>query len=237
MIRIITVTAIILCCHLLSAADLPRSPIDLKSIPRTIKVEPACKSDSPRYCLAVFGDQAAHRVWLVHDGDQLFVDRNGDGELIEPAVPLNEAKYFDIGQPGFPDIGERYTYFRVEPKTDGTYRIRVKVKDRGLQYVGAMASTRPKFGDTPASAPIVHFDGRMTLGRYGDRETLPREIGGLSYRRTSLKLMVGTPGLGKGTFAAYHCKCRRDKTMVGKIEYPTGGNTPTIIGVDYQMHG
>src|SRR5262249_35481831 len=38
---------------------------------------------SPRYALLVFGPEARDRVWLVHDGDTLYVDRNGNGDLTE----------------------------------------------------------------------------------------------------------------------------------------------------------
>jgi hypothetical protein len=33
------------------------------------------------YCLLVFGPEAKTRVWLVVDGDTLYVDRNGNGDL------------------------------------------------------------------------------------------------------------------------------------------------------------
>jgi len=31
----------------------------------------------------VFGPQRKHRVWLVLDGDMLYVDKNGNGDLTE----------------------------------------------------------------------------------------------------------------------------------------------------------
>jgi hypothetical protein len=37
----------------------------------------------PRYCLLVFGPGAKTRVWLVLDGDVLYADRNGDGDLTQ----------------------------------------------------------------------------------------------------------------------------------------------------------
>jgi RNA polymerase sigma factor (sigma-70 family) len=49
---------------------------------RTIKKEPAYQGQ-PKYCLLVFGPQAKDRVWLVLDGDTLYVDRNGNGDLTE----------------------------------------------------------------------------------------------------------------------------------------------------------
>src|SRR5438876_4940788 len=55
---------------------------DLDKIERRIAREPAYKT-KPRYCLLVFGPQAKSRVWLVQDGDTLYVDRNGNGDLTE----------------------------------------------------------------------------------------------------------------------------------------------------------
>jgi hypothetical protein len=58
-------------------------PIDLTKVERAIRKEPPYKTKSPRYCLLVFGPKADYRVWLVLDGDTLFVDRNGNGDLTE----------------------------------------------------------------------------------------------------------------------------------------------------------
>jgi hypothetical protein len=55
---------------------------DLTEVDRAIKREPAYQS-KPKYCLLVFGPQARHRVWLVVDGDMLYVDKNGNGDLTE----------------------------------------------------------------------------------------------------------------------------------------------------------
>lgn len=58
--------------------------MDLKKIDRVITREPAYQAKSPAYCMLVFGPDAKTRVWLVHDGDRLYVDRNGNGDLTEP---------------------------------------------------------------------------------------------------------------------------------------------------------
>jgi hypothetical protein len=56
---------------------------DLTQIERKILKEPAYQS-KPKYCLLVFGPEAKTRVWLVIDGDTLYIDRNGTGDLTEP---------------------------------------------------------------------------------------------------------------------------------------------------------
>jgi len=56
--------------------------VDLGKVDRTIKKEPAYKT-RPAYCLLAFGPDAKDRVWLVLDGDVLYVDRNGNGDLTD----------------------------------------------------------------------------------------------------------------------------------------------------------
>ena len=68
-------TALLVCVTAAGAADLSR-------VDRSLRKEPAYQSQ-PKYCLLVFGKEARHRVWLVLDGDALYVDRNGDGDLTE----------------------------------------------------------------------------------------------------------------------------------------------------------
>ncbi|HEV3142290.1 MAG TPA: hypothetical protein VGZ47_00230 [Gemmataceae bacterium] len=55
---------------------------DLAQIERKLVKEPVYQS-KPKYCLLVFGPEAKTRVWLVMDGDTLYVDRNGNGDLTE----------------------------------------------------------------------------------------------------------------------------------------------------------
>ena len=54
---------------------------DFGNFARTLHKEPVYHSKSPRYALLTFGPEAKDRVWLVHDGDLLYVDRNGSADL------------------------------------------------------------------------------------------------------------------------------------------------------------
>jgi hypothetical protein len=56
---------------------------DLSKIDRRIAKEPVYKSKSVKYCLLAFGQEPKTRVWLVHDFDTLYADRNGNGDLTE----------------------------------------------------------------------------------------------------------------------------------------------------------
>jgi hypothetical protein len=68
------------------------SAADLSKIDRTIAKEPPYQTKEVRYCLLVFGADARTRVWLVQDGETLYVDRNGNGDLTEPGerFPLKQ---------------------------------------------------------------------------------------------------------------------------------------------------
>jgi len=76
-------------CFLVALASLgllaaSAGAVDLSTIDRSIRKEPVYQSKDPQYCLLVFGPEAKARVWLVLDGDVLYVDRNGNGDLTEP---------------------------------------------------------------------------------------------------------------------------------------------------------
>jgi hypothetical protein len=66
-------------CLLLAACG-PAVAADLAKVDRSIAKEPSY-AGKPKYCLLVFGADAKHKVWLAQDGDALYVDRDGDGDL------------------------------------------------------------------------------------------------------------------------------------------------------------
>jgi len=214
------------------------TPVDLSRISRRIEVHPPCRTEAPTYCLIVFGLKAAHRVWVVRDGDRLFVDRNGDGRMTEPPSAMGRPADRRI-ELKLPDSGRQYTWLYFRPTSDETCRVMLKAEGRTgnqYQYVG-FGSTGPVFGRSPKTAPVIHFDGQLTLAQYGQQQTLPRRTAGKGYRETSLKLMVGTPGLGPGTFAARHCRCRTGKSLVATIAWSRGTGTPHLERVSYDMRG
>ncbi|MCA9315225.1 MAG: hypothetical protein KDB73_07020 [Planctomycetes bacterium] len=53
----------------------------VQDIDRTIRVEPSYSAPTQYYALLLLGPERQTRVWFVVDGDDLYVDRNGDGDL------------------------------------------------------------------------------------------------------------------------------------------------------------
>ena len=207
----------------LVAADGP----DLQNIDRTITKEPTYQTTSPKYCLAVFGSNAQTRVWLVLDGDTLFIDRNGNLDLTDEGEkvkgkPHHERKgefQFDAGT---------ITAKGVPPKS----RIEV-IAVPDLIFVYCHTERQPwqravvdsagylAFGDKPQTAPVLRFQAPVTIGLRFDHK----------FKRHSptedLDIMVGTPGLGIGSFVRFgHETVNKDIRPVVEIDFPAkGGQT------------
>ena len=70
----------------------PLSAADPLAFPKAIGKEPAYQTKSPKYGLVAFGPEARDRVWVVLDGDTLYVDRNGNNDLTDPGEKVAAKK-------------------------------------------------------------------------------------------------------------------------------------------------
>ena len=50
-----------------------------------------------KYGLLMFGPEGKDRVWIVLDGDTLYVDRNGNGDLTEANENIRKSRGEDSG--------------------------------------------------------------------------------------------------------------------------------------------
>ena len=193
---------------------------DLSKIDRAIAKEPVYKG-KPEYCLLVFGPKAESHVWLVRDGDVLYVDRNGNGDLTEEGEDVKaveqrsnltsategervESRFwkFDIGAVREGKL--KHDTLVVEmghvehiPK-EGKPRVAdhtfVTLKLEGKRQQTAYGSF--SFARRPQDAPVIHFNGPLTIVPRHENQVLARGGNGHKFRAA-----IGTPGLGKGTFA------------------------------------
>jgi hypothetical protein len=213
-----------------TAADTEK--VDLTKIDRSIAKEPKYESDSPEYCLLVFGARAETRVWLVMDATNLHVDRNGNGDLTEAgelaAVQAGTSlpRWHRVGEITGRD-GKVYRDLRVGKFSDG-YRMIVEIGEEGRQYVAPLQAEKPKFAARAKDAPIIHFDGPPSIVQYAEKRVIPRDEKTNS-RARALRIMVGTPGLGAGTFAAMHCNvCDDHGPLRASFVYPSADGGPQI---------
>jgi hypothetical protein len=92
--------------------------VDLTKIERSIRKEPVYQSKNPQYCLLAFGTEANVRVWLVMDGDVLYLDRNGNGDLTEPGERISPHSALH-NSPERPDMKLMCNFFLFRPRKDG----------------------------------------------------------------------------------------------------------------------
>jgi hypothetical protein len=136
LLRVWLVCACLLYASISLAADLTR-------IERRIARQPTYHT-KPRYCLVVFGPEATTRVWLVLDGDTLYVDRNGDGDLTEPGKKFTaEKKPYSRG-----------SVFNVGDISVGAQRYRnLEVQTENLKDLAAIYEDWPVFQKMMAAHP------------------------------------------------------------------------------------
>jgi hypothetical protein len=209
---------------------------DRTKIDRTILKEPAYRTKAPKYGLLAFGSEGKDRVWLVRDGDTLYVDRNGNGDLTEPGEKVaaekkpgrkleEEGGDFNVGDV---TVGGRMhkalavSFLPLRQYADRWWpgvkaalakdpkalavRINADVAVPGIKggsLGGRLAFTAGPadragvllFAATPAQAPVALLGGPLQVTFEGERPSL--RVG----RTNGLTVVVGTQGVGPGTFA------------------------------------
>ena len=198
----VTVTLLFLGAAAVNAADLAK-------IDRTIAREPKYESKTPRYSLLVFGPEAKERVWLVLDGESLFVDRNANGDLTEDGerlgvkTPNQDPAQFEPTELTLNGKQHKFMFhlfgwFEYRKGKPGRLQPSVDVWWNDEQRFGAWGDEESplKFSDTPRTAPIVHIGGPLQMG-FEVRHPLSKVGRG----EFELNTAVGTKGLGRGTFA------------------------------------
>jgi hypothetical protein len=196
---------------------MPATAADLAKIDRSLAKEPSYK-DKPGYCLLVFGEDAKTRVWLVKDGDTVYLDRNGngnlteegerlDGKAVEPSGAISAAggKKYEIRQCNLTKLGsgkEQQDYCHISIDVDGAFR----------QYSFA------GFADTAKNAPVVHFDGPLTIEVQDKNATLVR-----GDKPTDLGVYMVTRGhgerLGSTVLVDYNLGIPEDAQPVVEVEF------------------
>jgi hypothetical protein len=194
--------AVLLLPCLLVAAPVP------PKVDRSIGKEPRY-AGKPRYALLLIGEEQK-RVWLVQDGDVLYADTNGDGDLSDEKpirgerarVTRHEEVWdrvaFEVVLPG--KLGLHYESYD-DPKVNDFLFLFTDVTQPPFSRVtihqGASgdASGDFRFTEKREECPVFRFLGPLTMRPLGAKK-FPR--GG----EEDLTVRVGTHGLGKGSFVS-----------------------------------
>lgn len=217
---------------ILLACPCPLSAQDLTKIDRRLVKEPAYQTKQVKYCLLVFGPEAAHRVWLVQDGETLYVDRNGNGDLTEPGEVLNRTHgSFNLGAVNAADGTTTHGNLSVRTIGDAV-RLHHHVPNGCTQFAGYDPKDKLIFANRAQDAPIVHFGGPLTMRMY---QRMPQFVAG---KDCDFNIQIGTPGVGAGSFAAMSC-CSLPPGVkpLALVEFPHRDPTKAPIRVEYILDG
>jgi len=209
---------------------------DLSSVDRTIRKQPVYKS-TPGYCLLVFGPEAKTRVWLVQDGDRIYVDRNADGDLTASNEAVDASKVrvvnssyrdkeFVIGTIAPLDKSGPHTDFKISAYSEDArvwnYVLKLKVDGKIQQFAG----WKPVFKETPQKAPILHFGGPLSA------QAVRHSNFSLKEKSPELSFRFATDGLGEfSTVSLGHEAVSRSIQPVLEIKWP-GSKTETLKLLD-----
>jgi hypothetical protein len=231
---------------------------DLTKIDRTIAKEPKYKND-PFYALMTIGPKATRLVWLVMDGDVLYVDRNGNGDLTETGecvtstekIPVAPGMYTHMNSYPLGEIAglNLILDFWVRDKTfvpteEFDKSILKDHEENGWEF--STLTRKTKAGDPtqipltfcrkPPDAQIVHLAGPLTF--FPSSESIKRE-GDRFY------VYLGTPGLParkspRTVFApANISEVPVDADPIAQVEFPSkaAGKPPIKLEVKLDERG
>jgi hypothetical protein len=224
-------------------------------------LEPVYHTKTPTYCLLAFGPTAKDHVWLVRDGDLLYVDRNGNGNLTEAGKKVAAEKkpdsnpedvgyQFDVGElsvNGLVHKGLSVSFVPLKRYGEGSLGKRAEVKAALMREPKATAVSIGldvslpgikagglggrvqfyagpidldailQFADAPDQAPVIRFNEPLQITCYSQRPTL--RVGAA----TELVFVIGSPGIGPGTFATigYRDTVPADAKAVVELSLPS----------------
>jgi hypothetical protein len=206
---------------------MPAPSPELAKIDRSIAREPAYKAE-PRYCLLAFGPRAEQRVWLVEDGDTLYVDRNMNGDLTDGGESFRPTKRRDfneysdrtysVGDLTPPDGSKPHrafevTWYQLKGKP-GAYVLSVDVEGVRTQCAGWAEI----FADRRDRDPVIHFGGPVRP------QPIRRRTLSLTDTKQELSIRFGTPGVGRYSFASVSYEAvPKGAHPVVEIEWPGDG--------------
>lgn len=228
------------------------SAVGPEKVDRSLHKEPIYKSKQPQYCLLVFGPEAKPRVWVVLDGNVLYLDRNGNGDLTDPGEriaaeelhpdrPDVEVVYrFELTRRDEPiaTCGPAVEWFQVVqfvPRADWHDQAWVKSHlEKAHQFsvttkTGRYQSAEFSFATNPQEAPIVHFDGPLRFAFSGTFDPPVFRPGESCELAVEMHTQVQSATVRTG-----FTEVPEDVHPVAEIEFPPGrpGEDPIRVSIE-----
>jgi hypothetical protein len=140
--------------------------VEQDTIDRTIVAEPTYQSAAPRYVLLLFGPQSK-RVWVVLDGDTVYIDRKSDGDLTSKKNRFEKATDGRMISVEIPDADGKTSYV-----ISNVERLANEIPTAGCACIHVMIFGTVTYkqysvvdlANSPQTATLAHFNGPLTIG-------------------------------------------------------------------------
>jgi hypothetical protein len=155
--------------------------VDYEKIGRTIVKEPKYTTSAQRYALLLFGPQAELKVWLVFDGDTVYLDRDMDGDLTDANERFDDpVKYEWLGNDvTIADSDGKTTYivqsisdYKMDQPPHSYACVQVKI-DGPVQYREYCSAG---LWNDPKKTALAHFHGPLSAGPYMERWKITDDV-------------------------------------------------------------
>ena len=139
----------------------------LAALDRKIAKEPKYVAAEQYYALLVLGAEPQKRVWLVADGESLYLDRNANGDLTE------EGERFPLSSTGDPDhFVTRWREWKVPGLTESDRYSDIRVR------IGSLSSTWRPAGDARNHVYLNRFMDAAARTPHANLSNIHVTIGG-----------------------------------------------------------
>jgi hypothetical protein len=141
--------------------------------------------------------------------------------------PWEEALQATVGKTGDTVVYQLSVSLEIRPRPGDPIRIAGRVsQSAGMDGAGFL-----QFADRPEAAPVVHFRGPLQMGLHAPQRLL------LGAEGCELTTVVGTPGLGNGTFAsvAYDGLITAGAAPVAEIAFPATASDSPLSPARYTL--
>ena len=210
--------------------------------PRKIAKAPAFKEAKQQYLLLLLGQKPSREIWVVRDGSDVYVDRNGNGDLTEPGECIfqpdtNEsASFVKLGMvhdAHGQEHGPLTCQIPTRSPGDGRVRLHIAKKfEQEAPYV--------PFGNSPETASVLHFDGPLSARLSGP--PYPANPFPLTLSRKMARPVIARIGTGTHDRTSVFCVTfavsgrNKDLWPKLKIEYENRDPKSPPIVENYQLH-
>jgi hypothetical protein len=210
----------------------------LGGVERKLLKEPQYKSP-PRYALLVLGAKGSPVVWMIEDGNTLYVDKNANGDMTDDGPPIPQSKVRDsVSAKGrvwdcqyvldeiLPADGSRHTKFRLSRwnygEKEDSYGLSLTVNGRPM-YAGWFGTF---WSAVREDVPLLHLAGTLRPQMLLYKEFVVGQQPS-DYRRLGVAFV--NPGSRDGAVSRLSIDALPAKTIpIVQIDWPVPAGKPAL---------